>query len=133
RARQPGQSHRGHLRNGWRQQPRGEGTMRRHQGGRRAGSRRVRDRWPAAFPALVLAASLTAAGCASAPPAASPAAETDRWEPDIQAFEAADREQPPTPGGVVFVGSSSIRMWETLQEDFEGLDVVNRGFGGSEM
>ena len=67
-------------------------------------------------------------GCASAPPA-----EPDRWEPDIQAFEAADREQPPAPGGVVFVGSSSIRMWDTLQEDFEGLNVINRGFGGSEM
>lgn len=76
-----------------------------------------------------LLVGLALAGCASAPPNT----EVDRWEPDIQAFEAADREQPPEPGGIVFVGSSSIRMWETLQEDFAGLEVVNRGFGGSEM
>lgn len=54
-----------------------------------------------------------------------------RWEKDIAAFEAADRESPPRPGGVVFVGSSSVRLWKTLAEDFPGVSVVNRGFGGS--
>ena len=34
---------------------------------------------------------------------------------------------------MVFVGSSSIRMWETLEADFPGLPVLNRGFGGSEL
>lgn len=33
----------------------------------------------------------------------------------------------------MFVGSSSIRMWETLADDFAGLAVVNRGFGGSTL
>jgi lysophospholipase L1-like esterase len=33
----------------------------------------------------------------------------------------------------VFVGSSSIRLWETLAADFPGLPVVNRGFGGSQI
>ena len=31
----------------------------------------------------------------------------------------------------MFVGSSSIRLWKTLKEDFPGRVVVNRGFGGS--
>ncbi|HMF88809.1 MAG TPA: SGNH/GDSL hydrolase family protein [Gemmatimonadaceae bacterium] len=57
----------------------------------------------------------------------------NQWEPDIQRFEAADRGNPPRPGAVVFVGSSSIRMWETLEADFPGLRVLNRGFGGSEL
>ena len=56
-----------------------------------------------------------------------------QWEPDIRRFEAADRVNPPRPGAVVFVGSSSIRMWETLEADFPGLPVLNRGFGGSEL
>ncbi len=56
-----------------------------------------------------------------------------QWEQDIRAFEAADRDRPPRPGGVVFVGSSSIRLWESLAADFPGIDVANRGFGGSEI
>jgi lysophospholipase L1-like esterase len=56
-----------------------------------------------------------------------------KWEKEIAAFEAKDREHPPQPGGIVFVGSSSIRMWSTLEQDFPKHRVVNRGFGGSEV
>jgi acetyl esterase/lipase len=56
-----------------------------------------------------------------------------QWEPDIQNFEAADRAEPPPARSVVFVGSSSIRAWETLKDDFPGGPVINRGFGGSEL
>ena len=56
-----------------------------------------------------------------------------KWENEIAAFENADRERPPEKGGIVFVGSSSIRLWETLAQDFPGLPVLNRGFGGSEI
>ena len=56
-----------------------------------------------------------------------------QWEPDIQKFEAADRLSPARAGEVVFLGSSSIRMWQSLAADFPGLAVVNRGFGGSEL
>ncbi len=55
-----------------------------------------------------------------------------QWEPDIAQFEAQDRASPPKPGSIVFVGSSSIRMWTTLDRDFPGVPVLNRGFGGSE-
>ena len=55
-----------------------------------------------------------------------------QWEPDIAQFEAQDRASPPRPGSIVFVGSSSIRMWTTLHRDFPGVPVLNRGFGGSE-
>lgn len=34
---------------------------------------------------------------------------------------------------VLFYGSSSIRLWSTLREDFDELPVVNRGFGGSTL
>lgn len=58
---------------------------------------------------------------------------TDRWEPEIQTWEEEDQRAPPAPGGVLFIGSSSIRLWKTLAEDFPGVDVINRGFGGSEI
>ena len=53
------------------------------------------------------------------------------YEPEIQAFEAADRASPPEPGQALFIGSSSIRMWTTLAEDMSPVPVLNRGFGGS--
>lgn len=55
-----------------------------------------------------------------------------RWEPTIQKFEAEDRQSPPAPGGVLFVGSSSIRLWK-LDESFPGKNYLNRGFGGSQI
>ena len=55
------------------------------------------------------------------------------FENDIEAFEAADAKNPPKPNGIVFVGSSSIRKWETLKQDFPELNVTNRGFGGSHI
>lgn len=56
-----------------------------------------------------------------------------KWEKDIAAFEAKDRENPPAKGGIVFVGSSSIRLWKTLAQDFPRHRVLNRGFGGSQI
>jgi lysophospholipase L1-like esterase len=53
-----------------------------------------------------------------------------RWEAEIQKFEQADRAAMPKPGGVVFVGSSSIRVWD-LAKSFPTINAINRGFGGS--
>ncbi len=58
------------------------------------------------------------------------AQDPDRWEPAMQAFEKQDRENPPEKGGIVFLGSSSIRRWD-LKKSFPDLDLINRGFGGS--
>ena len=53
------------------------------------------------------------------------------FEPEILAFEAADRSAPPPMGGVVFTGSSSFRLWSNVAADFPGIPLLNRGFGGS--
>ena len=55
----------------------------------------------------------------------------DRYEQEIQAFEAADKKGMPPKNGVLFAGSSSIRLWPDLAADFAGTSVINRGFGGS--
>jgi len=66
------------------------------------------------------------------PPPLAPAAPAN-WSAEIDALTHADATHPPAPGGIVFVGSSSIRLWATLAEDFPGLPVIRRGFGGSEL
>ncbi|HKG94555.1 MAG TPA: GDSL-type esterase/lipase family protein, partial [Gemmatimonadaceae bacterium] len=68
---------------------------------------------------------------AAAAPAVAPAASA--FESEIRQFEAADRAAPPAPGGVVVVGSSSVRLWPDLAGDFPGVPVLNRGFGGSTL
>ncbi|HZX70450.1 MAG TPA: SGNH/GDSL hydrolase family protein [Rhodanobacter sp.] len=56
-----------------------------------------------------------------------------QWKTDIAAFQAEDRVHPPPDGAVLFIGSSSIRFWNTLATDFPGVRTLNRGFGGSEI
>jgi lysophospholipase L1-like esterase len=60
-------------------------------------------------------------------------AEALKWEKAVAAFEQRDKESPPPSNPVVFVGSSSIRLWKSLEQDFPGLPVINRGFGGSQL
>ena len=55
------------------------------------------------------------------------------FEKEIAAFEASDAKSPPPQGAVLFLGSSSIRLWKTLAEDFPDLKTINRGFGGSHV
>jgi lysophospholipase L1-like esterase len=55
------------------------------------------------------------------------------FEKEILAFEKADKTAPPPRDAVLFVGSSTIRIWTTLAEDFPNAKVINRGFGGSQI
>ena len=36
-------------------------------------------------------------------------------------------------GGIEFIGASGITRWKSLEQDFPGLPVFNRGFGGSQI
>jgi lysophospholipase L1-like esterase len=56
-----------------------------------------------------------------------------QWDTEIAAFQMQDCAQPPVPGAVLFIGSSSIRFWKTLATDFPEVRTINRGFGGSEI
>lgn len=55
----------------------------------------------------------------------------DRFEREIMRFEETEKLQAEPRGEILFVGSSSIRKWETLQNDMQPLRVINRGFGGA--
>ena len=84
--------------------------------------------------ALAVAACVPTAREVPVPPPAPVATRSPAvFAEDIARFEAADRLAPTRPGGVLFVGSSSIRLWPALEADFPSVDVLQRGFGGSEL
>jgi lysophospholipase L1-like esterase len=81
----------------------------------------------------VLLVVLLSAWYGAIPVHAQATASVERWEPTIERFEAADVAAPVAPGGIVFVGSSSIVRWDALEDDFPSIPVLNRGFGGSDI
>lgn len=61
-------------------------------------------------------------------------AATRRWQTELEAFARSDLFWPPAAGGVLFVGSSSIRMWPDLEQAFPDVPgLIQRGFGGSRL
>lgn len=72
---------------------------------------------------LLLALVGVFSSCAMQP---TPRPDPERFAGEIAAFA----KKSPDKGGIVFVGSSNIRLWSSLKKDFPGLPVVNRGFGG---
>ncbi|WP_276090736.1 GDSL-type esterase/lipase family protein [Pedobacter sp. JY14-1] len=58
-------------------------------------------------------------------------AQTKPFWNEIQQFRKKDSVAMPAPGGIVFTGSSSIRMWGDLETVYKDYNVINRGFGGS--
>lgn len=82
----------------------------------------------------LLVTLLGSAGIAARDRQSAPAArDFSQWEKDVAAFEAADRTNPPPTDATLFVGSSTIVRWTTLQEDFPDQRVINRGFGGNQI
>jgi len=61
------------------------------------------------------------------------AASTEIWEKDILKFEQQDKSETDPGNAILFVGSSSIRLWSTLKEDVAPYPVIQRGFGGSKF
>jgi lysophospholipase L1-like esterase len=60
-------------------------------------------------------------------------ADPEFFASDIEKFATLDRDSPPPAHPILFVGSSSIRLWDTLQRDMAPLPVLNRGFGGARL
>lgn len=82
-------------------------------------------KWTPAFRCVVLMAIVTGAAF-GAQPLARP-----WYAPEIEAFLASDRVNPPLPCSILFTGSSSVRLWDSLAADMAPARVINRGFGGS--
>jgi lysophospholipase L1-like esterase len=61
------------------------------------------------------------------------APDPTRFEDSVVEYEQYDQQHPFPAGAVLFVGSSSVRMWKSLDEDLPTITAVNRGFGGSQF
>jgi lysophospholipase L1-like esterase len=55
------------------------------------------------------------------------------YEADIRALEEKLAATPAPTNRVVFYGSSSVRLWTTLAQDFPESNPLNLGFGGSTL
>lgn len=53
-----------------------------------------------------------------------------KWEKEVAGIEQTNQDA--APGGVVFAGSSSIRLWN-LKKSFPNEKYINAGFGGSKI
>lgn len=83
--------------------------------------------------AVFIACGWASSTCVLAAPPQIPNAKHSapaRFESEIKAFEVYDHKNAFPKSSILFVGSSSIRLWQTA-DDFPNLPVINRGFGGS--
>ena len=81
---------------------------------------------------VVAFAALAFVLTAARPAAQAPAPDPQRFAAEIQAFAGWDQRNTAPADAVLFVGSSTIRLWPTA-ERFPERAVINRGFGGSQL
>lgn len=55
------------------------------------------------------------------------------WTEAMQAYSLMDATNPPPSQAVLFVGSSSIRLWESIRRDFPKYRVFRRGLNGARL
>jgi lysophospholipase L1-like esterase len=85
-------------------------------------------------PALDTARTQTVAPPDPTPLVVSPSpVPANPFESEVTSLEAKLSQSPISSSPVVFYGSSSIRLWKSLQQDFSGYAVLNCGFGGSRL
>lgn len=60
-------------------------------------------------------------------------AQNQKYADVFREFHVEDSLQQSKPGSILFIGSSSFRMWRNVQEAFPEKPIINRGFGGSTL
>jgi hypothetical protein len=55
------------------------------------------------------------------------------WESDIQKFEQLDKSVNYSKDAILFAGSSSIRLWTSIEKDIAPYNVIQRGYGGAKL
>lgn len=81
--------------------------------------------------ALLIACAMPAAALAAPPPPPAPNADPSfPFSKEIEAFAKANSAGLPVRDATLFLGSSSIRLWD-IAGSFTDIGTVNRGFGGA--
>ncbi len=58
-------------------------------------------------------------------------ADSVKWEKEVQDLEAKDKTEKDPDNAILFVGSSSIRLWKNIKNDMQPYPVIQRGYGGA--
>jgi hypothetical protein len=56
-----------------------------------------------------------------------------KWEPDIAKLETLNASESPVPESILFLGSSSIRLWKNVKSDMAPWPIIQRGYGGAKF
>ncbi|MEM8945997.1 MAG: GDSL-type esterase/lipase family protein [Planctomycetota bacterium] len=59
------------------------------------------------------------------------ASSIKKWSQEIAALEAKDQRESHPDDSILFVGSSSIRLWDTIAVDMAPYHAIQRGYGGA--
>ena len=54
-----------------------------------------------------------------------------KWENDIKKLEILDQKENYSDQAILFIGSSSIRKWDSIKEDLNPYKPIKRGYGGA--
>lgn len=59
--------------------------------------------------------------------------QSEKWELKLKAYEKKDSLNPPPNNHILFIGSSTVENWRSLEKDFSIYNVLNRGVSGTKM
>ena len=59
--------------------------------------------------------------------------EVRSWESDIKNFEQLDSSKKYPADAILFAGSSSIRLWTSIDKDMYPYHIIQRGYGGAKL
>ena len=59
--------------------------------------------------------------------------EVKAWEKDIQEFAERDKNEKYPDDAILFAGSSSIRLWTSIDKDMYPYHIIQRGYGGAKL
>jgi GDSL-like Lipase/Acylhydrolase family len=59
--------------------------------------------------------------------------EVLHWEEDIQLFDSLNLVEIPDENSLMVAGSSSVRLWDSIQSDLAPYHVIRRGYGGAKL
>lgn len=89
------------------------------------------NRMPPIGLAWLLSGILAQAEPPTLPDLAAYAGAIEKWEPHIARLEELDRTKSDPNDAVFLLGSSSIRLWETAEQDLAPYPIIRRGYGGA--
>lgn len=56
-----------------------------------------------------------------------------KWKDAIEEFKKLDTTETYSSNAILFAGSSSIRLWDSIEKDMSPFKIIQRGYGGAKL